>query len=67
MERLRVLQILRKKLVNPAKTKTATEQQKDAFLESLRQHVDVEYRKEVREAKEQEYINKHKAQEQNQR
>ena len=57
----------KKKAGKPAKTKTATEQQKDAFLESLRQHVDVEYRKEVREAKEQEYINKHKAQEQNQR
>lgn len=57
----------KKKAGKPAKTKTATEQQKDAFLESLRQHVDVEYRKEVREAKEQEYINKHKAQEQNER
>ena len=51
----------------PTRTKTATEQQKDAFLESLRQHVDVEYKKEVREAKEQEYIDKHKAQEQGER
>lgn len=56
----------KKKAGKPAKTKTATEQQKDAFLESLRQHVDVEYRKKVREAKEQEYIDKHKA-EQNER
>ena len=51
----------------PVRTKTATEQQKDAFLESLRQHVDAEYRKEVREAKEQEYIDKHKAKEQEER
>ena len=57
----------KKKAGKPAKTKTATEQQKDAFLESLRQHVDVEYRKKVREAKEQEYIDKHKAEEQNER
>lgn len=57
----------KKKAGKPAKIKTATEQQKDAFLESLRQHVDVEYRKKVREAKEQEYIDKHKAEEQNER
>ncbi len=39
----------------------ATKQQKDEFLEALRQNVDVDYREAVRKAKEQKYINQHKA------
>lgn len=38
-----------------------TAQQKDEFLESLRQNVDIDYRKAVRKAKEQQYIDQHKA------
>ena len=45
----------------------STKQQKDEFLEGLRQNVDADYRKEVREAKAQEYIDKHKAKEQDER
>lgn len=40
---------------------------RDAFIEGLRQYADEEYRKEVRENKEKEYIEKHKATEQNER
>lgn len=36
-------------------------QQKDKFLDFLRQNVDVDYREAVRKAKEQQYIEKHKA------
>lgn len=39
----------------------ATKQQKDEFLEALRQNVDVDYREAVRKAKEQKYIDQHKA------
>ena len=38
-----------------------TKQQKDEFLEALRQNVDVDYRKAVRKSKEQQYIEQHKA------
>lgn len=38
-----------------------TTQQKDEFLDSLRQNVDIDYRKAVRKAKEQQYIDQHKA------
>lgn len=39
----------------------STKQQKDEFLDALRQNVDVDYREAVRKAKEQKYIDQHKA------
>ena len=42
--------------------KTTTQQERDAFLEGLRQHIDPEYRKTVREGKEAAYIEAHKVQ-----
>ena len=39
----------------------STKQQKDEFLDALRQNVDVDYREAVRKAKEHKYIDQHKA------
>ena len=39
----------------------STKQQKDEFLDALRQNVDVDYREAVRKAKEQKYIDQHKS------
>lgn len=39
----------------------STKQQKDDFLEGLRQNVDVDYREAVKKAKEQKYIDQHKS------
>lgn len=39
----------------------STKQQKDEFLDALRQNVDVDYREAVKKAKEQKYIDQHKA------
>ena len=44
----------------PTKQKS-TKQQKDDFLDALRQNVDVDYREAVKKAKEQKYIDQHKA------
>lgn len=41
---------------------TTTKQERDAFLDGLRQHVDVEYKKAVKEEKDAQYRENHKAQ-----
>lgn len=46
---------------NSASEKTTTKEQKDAFLEGLREYADIDYKQAVKKAKEQQYIDQHKA------
>lgn len=44
---------------NSKQAPSANKEQKDAFLEALRQHVDIDYKEAVKKAKEQQYVEQH--------
>lgn len=47
--------------VKETSDKTTTKEQKDAFLEGLREYADIDYKEAIRKSKEQQYIDQHKA------